>query len=361
MKNKNILIIGGDLTSNGGIASVIKAYYSVYSKGNYPFKLFLLKTYYYKDKSQLFELLIFAQSIFRFFRLILTERIKLLHIHSSADISFVRKSIFVLFGRILNKKIILHIHSSKFYDFFMSKNKFLVLCIKFILYRCDLVIVLCNDWEQKLKLKYPNAKIQRLANPVVLPQAIEKIINLEITHKFTFLFVGFFIESKGIKDLLEVSLLVKNNNINDLKIQIAGKGELEGYIKQYVDEHELNAVVELVGWVSGKKKEELYRSADVFVLPSYKEGMPISILEAMSYGLPVLSTNIAGIPDIITNNQNGFMITPGDQKALFERLIYFKDNNRVLDQMRKHNLKIIVDYSDENVFHKMVEIYQKYL
>ena len=361
MKQKNILVIGGDLTSNGGIASVIKAYYAVYRKGNYPFKLFLLKTYYYKDKSKLFELLVFIQSIFRFFQLVLFRNIKLLHIHSSADISFVRKSIFVILGKVFNKKIIIHIHSSKFYDFFMSENKFLTSYIRLVFYSCDLVIVLCNDWEQKLKTKYPKANIKRLVNPVVLPEENIKIYQASISAKFTILFVGFFIESKGIKDLLKVARMIKDKNIIDLKIQIAGKGELENYIKQFIEENKLQDLVVLVGWISGKKKEELFRSSDVFVLPSYKEGMPISILEAMSYGLPVISTNIAGIPDVITDGENGYMIIPGDTTELYNKIIYLKENKQLLDQVRINNLKVIKDYSDEHVFNMLVNKYNEYL
>lgn len=68
----------------------------------------------------------------------------------------------------------------------------------------------------------------------------------------------------------------------------------------------------------------MLNGADVYVLPSYKEGLPISILEAMSYSLPVISTRVGGIPEIIMNGKNGLLINPGDKEALYESIIKLK-------------------------------------
>jgi len=355
MSQLNVLIIGSDLTSNGGIASVIKAYHKAYIEGNYSFEISMLKTSYYRDKSRAFAVVILIKSIVRFFYLLMSKNIGILHIHSSANISFFRKSIFVILGRLFNKKVIIHIHASRFYDFFLSKNRFVTTYISFIFKLSDLVVVLCSDWESKLKTKYPNANVRKIVNPIVLPQSKNETI--QQNDVFSLLFVGFLIESKGIKDLLHLALLIKRANIKDVKIIIAGKGALENYIMEYIKKEDLHDFIDYVGWANGEIKEDLYRRSNIFVLPSYNEGMPISILEAMSYGKPVLSTNIAGIPDIISDRENGFLFTPGDVNVLYERVMYLKGNTELMNSMRENNLLKVKDFSNNKVFEQIVEMY----
>ena len=133
--------------------------------------------------------------------------------------------------------------------------------------------------------------------------------------KCNFLFLGRLGKRKGAYDLLEV---LRDNKIyyqEKVKLFIGGDGEVEHVLKR-IREYKLEEMVEYVGWVTGEKKIELLNNADVYVLPSYSEGLPISILEAMSYKLPIISTNIGGIPEVVFNAQNGYLITPGDQPAL---------------------------------------------
>jgi len=118
----NVLIVGADLTSNGGIASVIKSYYKAYKKGKYNYELFLLKTSHYKDRGVFANILLVISAIIKFIKIISTGNIGLVHIHSSAHRSFYRKSIFVILSRIAGKKVILHLHSSDFYSFFLKKS-----------------------------------------------------------------------------------------------------------------------------------------------------------------------------------------------------------------------------------------------
>ena len=83
-------------------------------------------------------------------------------------------------------------------------------------------------------------------------------------------------------------------------------------IKKLIDEKGISDNVEFPGWVRGDTKDKLLRKADVFFLPSYNEGMPMSVLDAMGYGLPVVSTNVGGIPKIVHDGENGYCCDPGD-------------------------------------------------
>lgn len=352
-QKKNVLIIGTDLTSNGGIASVVKSYFYAYEEANYDYKLYLLKTNYYKDKSKLFEILILFKSFFKALYFGLFKKVRIFHIHSSANFSFYRKSIFVILGKTLGKKVILHLHSSQFYDFFLSKNPI----VKLIIPLCDIVVVLCSDWELKLKDKFPKANIIKIENPHEFDVISEK--DSANNPVFKLLFVGFFIESKGVKDLMELVKRLKKVLKPSIVLQIAGKGELESYILEEIQKENLQEHCQLIGWISGESKKEAFINADAFILPSYKEGMPISILEAMSYGLPIISTDIAGIPDIVTNKKNGFLCQPGDIDAFYKATTALASDTNLREVISKNNIKRVKFNSKENIFAQVNDLYNK--
>ena len=87
-------------------------------------------------------------------------------------------------------------------------------------------------------------------------------------------------------------------------------------LKQFIKANHLEDIIHFHGWVSGDDKIRLLNTADAFILPSYTEGVPISILEAETYGLPILSTAVGGIPEIVSDGGNGFLFTPGDKVAM---------------------------------------------
>lgn len=87
-------------------------------------------------------------------------------------------------------------------------------------------------------------------------------------------------------------------------------------LQKEIKEAGIENIVKYEGWVNGEKKSTLLNMADAFILPSYTEGVPISILEAESYGLPILSTPVGGIPEIVVDERNGILFPPSDKQAM---------------------------------------------
>lgn len=360
MKKINILIVGADLTSNGGIASVIKCYYREWQKYNDNINLSLLKTSYYKDKKPAFEFFLFIKAFLKACIIITRKSIHIVHIHSSSGYSFFRKSIFLILSKLFLKKVIFHIHASRFYDFFLSKNMFLKFYIYQILKLSDLTLTLCYDWEERLKNYYPDVKIQTLHNPIeIKPKAYIK--STEACDILKILFLGFLIQSKGILDILEIAKRFSANDINDVKFIIAGKGDLENTLKDNIDKYCLNKIVKYVGWVTGSRKVKLLKSSDILFLPSYKEGMPISILEAMSYSLPIISTRISGIPDLVTHGLNGYIYNPGQINKFYNKLIELYYNRNQLYILGQNSLKRAKLFSSDIIFENLKAIYYNIL
>ncbi len=134
----------------------------------------------------------------------------------------------------------------------------------------------------------------------------------------TVLFVGRLVPEKAPGLLLDAVADLRRSG-EDVRAVVAGAGPLHASLRGRIDEEGLADAVELLGPVGQHDLPALYRRADVFCLPSDAEGIPVVLMEAMLTELPVVSTAVAGIPELVTP-QNGILIQPGDRRALVDAL-----------------------------------------
>jgi glycosyltransferase involved in cell wall biosynthesis len=141
----------------------------------------------------------------------------------------------------------------------------------------------------------------------------------------TLLFLGWIEPGKGVFELLEcVRTLSSRPGFPRLRLLMAGDGSAIEAVRRFVRENGLEDTVELPGWIDGLRKADAFREADLFVLPSYMEGMPNALIEAMAAGLPVVVTAVGAVPDMVDDGGNGLVIEPRDADAVtraVERLI----------------------------------------
>src|SRR5690606_19795518 len=140
---------------------------------------------------------------------------------------------------------------------------------------------------------------------------------------------------KGIYDLL--TMLKDNNELFHTKLLLRiGGNAVDGDIHAFINENGLSRFVKYEGWVSGEKKADCFAWADVYILPSYNEGLPVAILEAMSYARPVISTNVGGIPEIVYSYENGILIEAGNLEQIKEAIQFFIDYpDKILEYGKK--------------------------
>jgi glycosyltransferase involved in cell wall biosynthesis len=178
------------------------------------------------------------------------------------------------------------------------------------------MVALSSQWKQDLQKISPRSDIRVIYNPTIL-----RDISLEsgLSHQknpVQFLFMGRIGKRKGVYDIIESMRQVRSDNV---QVHLYGDGELD-QLQKLVQEQGLEHCVKVCGWIDGSTKDATFRSADVLLLPSYNEGLPISVLEAMAYGLPVLATDVGGIPEAVIEGQNGFLISPGQCDVLADRI-----------------------------------------
>lgn len=255
--------------------------------------------------------------------LMVDQNIKIVHIHTASYNSFRRSSIFVRLSKIMGRKVVLHIHGGGFKEYYASEPSF----VKRILASCDTIAVLSPFWKSYFDGICGPAKVK------VIPNIIENPLFMDVVDDgmFHLLFLGQIQRAKGIFDLVDVVKAHKTEYGGKLILDIGGGMFEVEQLKKTIDDNHLDGMVKFHGWVSGDDKIRLLNTADAFILPSYTEGVPISILEAESYGLPVLSTRVGGIPEIVGDGENGFLFAPGDKiamKADIDKLLTDRDLRR---------------------------------
>lgn len=261
---------------------------------------------------------------------------------------------------IFHKRVIFHIHSSCFDGFYLYQNNVLIRrFIQWLLRSTTINIVLCNDWMDKLKRCYNLSNVLAIRNPNP-NEFLFRNMTFNRDH-IRFLFVGFYIEPKGIIDLITSSCHIFRLGFDNFSVMLCGKGELNNQINTIIRQQKLEKIIVNRGWVSGHDKDLVYKNSDVFVLPSYREGMPIVILEAFSYGLPVISTNIAGIPEMIRHKVNGLLVTPGDTQGLAEAMIVMIKDIQLRKRMSQENLNYVQHFSAQKVAQEWRMLYRELL
>jgi glycosyltransferase involved in cell wall biosynthesis len=249
-------------------------------------------------------------------RQLIKRQVALMHCHMSMRASFWRKSLFASLARLFGVPVILHLHGSQFEAFYDSLPKFGKWLVMRQFTLANAVFVLSESWKTFILSAAPKANVVVLPNYVEMPN--QPMVETKKHTRLNILFLGVIGDRKGVYDLLPAfSAAIKTQP--ELHLRIGGNGEVDKAIllsqKLQLEDH-----VEFLGWVSGDKKDELLGDADIFVLPSYNEGLPVSILEAMSWGVPVITTTVGGIPELITDGVTGYLITPGDQLRLQQLL-----------------------------------------
>lgn len=343
---KNVLFIGPHYGLRGGMASVLKVYAQTIQPFNFS------PTYFYKNPAA--GLLYFFGAFAKiFWKLLTSPSIKIVHIHTASRGSFFRKSAIVLLAKLFRKKTVLHIHGGEFKLFFNNAG-FLKSYIKYILNTVDEVICLSDEWKIYFDSLTDKKKSIVLNNPVIIPaETTDKKISLPVKV----LFLNHINTAKGIFDVISFFNENKEWLKDSFQLTIAGAGDSE-QLQQLLVTNKLNDIIEYKGWVEGKEKETLIKNSDVFILTSYNEGLPVSILEAMAYKKAIISTNVGGIPRIVRPNENGWLISPGDKPALVTIFKEIKNNILILETYGLRSYEISKDYSPENVNKKLGRIYE---
>lgn len=169
-------------------------------------------------------------------------------------------------------------------------------------------------------------------------------------------YVGTLNELKGIKNLFKsIPQFLKNQN--NYKFMFIGDGPLMNEINAYIDENKLNNNVFIEGWVQHDDLPVYLNEFKLLVLPSYTEGLPNVIIEAMACGTPVLSTSVGAIPDIIKDNHNGFIMTDNSPNCIEGNMIRAIKSPEINNIIENANFLVAKEFDFENVRKRWEKIF----
>ena len=345
--SNKILTIGCSWkTPRGGIAQLL------YSYNEYVFSSFNFISNSCEG-SRFTKLMIFIYSLVKtVFVLLFCRNIQIVHIHTASYNSFKRSSYYIKLAHFMKRKVVIHMHGGGFTDYYNENKVF----VENVFKKCDVVVSLSDEWKSFY------SKIPTVKRVVVIENIIPSPckMNFEDDGKIHLLFLGLLVKEKGIYDLLDAFAKLEKDIRSKIKLHIGGNGDTQELIS-YIKENLLDDCVVFEGWVSGEKKIKLLNQCDIYVLPSYKEGLPISILEAMSYGMYILTCPVGGIPEVVDDNVNGKFIVSGDVNGMVKELILYSTNPDEYREKGKNSYAKVSSYFPEQVSTKLESIYRSLL
>lgn len=352
MSDRWIVMLGTEFNTKGGISAVVNAYRAGGLFERWPVRY--LATHW--DGSAWSKFTFALASLVRFVGLILTRQVAAVHVHAASRMSFWRKSPFLLLAFLSGRSVIFHLHGGGFRAFYERDCGPLArIWVRTVLGRSERVIVLSSSWQLWVNSLSPNAHTRVISNPAPavkpMPAKLAKADPM-------LLFLGAINETKGVFDLLRAVASLRHRYPR-LRLVLAGTGAVIEEVKQCAEALGIAAQLELPGWVDAQMRDALLREADVFVLPSYYEGLPMSVLEAMAAGLPVVASKVGGIPEVIDHLVDGWLVTPGDVPAIRVALEVLLADSLLRETMGKAaQQRIERCFSSERILEQIEETYR---
>ena len=352
---KRICMIVPSFEAKGGIASVVKGYRGSELEEKYDIRY--IETYC--DGGKAAKLCKALGAYLRFLKELIAFRPELIHIHSSFGASFYRKLPFIWLGSMLKIPVVNHIHGADWDEFYRDASAVRRAIIRGSYRRCSATIALSAEWKENLREVLPEDRIGIVRNfGSVMPGG-----TASPQKSNTVLFLGFLCERKGCYIIPEIAARVKEKK-PDVRFVLAGSGSTADMleIRKRIQQYGVQDNLVFPGWVRDEQKEELLQQAAVFFLPSYAEGMPMSILEAMGAGLPVVSSNVGGIPQLVEHGENGYLCEPGNVQAFVDAIVCILKDGELRACMGRKSLNIMKEnYTLEAHTAQLARIYDELL
>lgn len=292
----------------------------------------------------------------KWIKLLKTRPKTIVHIHTCSGFTFFLDGVLVCLAKLCAVPVMLHVHGAKFDHFIDRLSPMLFSLARWICRRCEYIIVLSESWKTELSKRLGEQHFVVVENGV--PTSLVYSRTAQNTSLVNILFLGNLTERKGVLDLLAVM-----PEMDHAVLHLVGGEEQPGMIEtvtQMLQDPKLKDKVKYHGVKYGQDKQRFLQDADIFVLPSYAEGLPISLLEAMAAGIPVIVSNVGGIPTVVTHEREGFLLTAGNRQELstaLDKLINSPELRETMGQAARERCQ--TQFGIDVVADKLLGLYWK--
>ena len=245
-----------------------------------------------------------------------------------------RDSIYIKIAKLFNRKVVTFIHGfdENFYESLREKPKRFSATFNY----SSLFFVLFSDYGEKLKLIGIKSPILKTTTKV--SETFTTAINHAAPRNSikNLLFVGRLIKEKGIRESLDMFALLSKRH-PDVSFCICGDGPELNYIKRIKNKDVIHGKIRCPGMLVGRDLAEEYSKGDILILLSYSEGLATCVLEAMAFGLVIITTPVGGIQDFFKNGKMGYLVDKDDLQGIISKIEYLSDNPNIIQDISIHN------------------------
>lgn len=223
--------------------------------------------------------------------------------------------------------------------------------VRGILKDTTLVIALTEHMRQEVLRYYPKARVEVIGEGV--DYGFFRRSKKADLPPNSILYIGRFVGMKGVEYLVRAFGMVREE-IPDAKLFLGGYGPEEKKLRGLAKKLGLGGV-RFLGPLDRAEMARYLKACSVFVLPSTSEGFPLTIVEAMSSGCPIVSTRVRGLPEIVRQGRNGLLVEPRDEQALARGIIRLLKDPKTRRAMSGNNIRDARAYSWENIVRQIME------
>ena len=365
-----LLIVSKDLESRGGVAN----YYRLLLEKSFRESIPIAHTaigsrstdYYCKGKWTIPYMRLYVNDILRFITALSKDRgIGIVMLNPSLiPVPLLRDGILLLLSKLLNRKVIFFIRGWDLeYANTLGGKRVLRTIIACLVSRSDRILVLANKFKNRLcEWGVPEELIL-----ITRTMFDGDLVNRRYDRTgavIRFLFLSRISESKGIREIIEAAAFLRREGY-DFELTFVGFGKDEDSVvrlKAFATEQGVAEKATFKGFLDGQKKYDEYATADVFLLPSYSEGCPNSVLEAMASGLFIICTPVGALSEVVQDCVNGRIVKARDAGDLADKMRWAIENVEEVRRLGRLN----VGYAFQNfeagvIIEQMKEIYREIL
>jgi len=357
MNQKNplqIIMLGPILTQQGGIANNQRLFLE-YA----PPEAQIYHIVTHDEGSILHRIIVFGKAVVKLVWMLLQRDIDLVHIRMSQGGSAFRQAITTFLVWVFGKPIILHAHGGEFHLFYSNLPQWVQQVLSWVFCKCRHLIVLSETWKNfyTKDLGLTSEQVVVLYNPVKLPSQVPQRSG---SQKINILFLGRIGPRKGAFDLIKAFATLPHEHKERTTLIVAGDGEVEE-ARSLVKSLNLTEQITIPGWVGQEERNALLAKVDVFVLPSYNEGLSLAMLEAMGWGLPIIVTPVGGVSEVVTQGESGLLVNPGDIEQLSEAMKSLIENESLRLSLGAKARTRVVPFDINNYWVSVLEVYRSSL
>jgi glycosyltransferase involved in cell wall biosynthesis len=281
----------------------------------------------------------------------------ILHVLSGAGYSFFRNALHIKIARRYGVKTVFHLLGQiddMYRDALEPTKRFISFCLDL----ADVHLVqspLLAEYVRKITKRPVYSIFNGVETASLHPVDGYAHSNGRVIKVITLGYLGY---QKGTYDIINAAERLKNK-CPEIEFILVGGGEIEKFEKLVASKNLLNRI-SFMGIIPDNQRTRMLQNSDLFLLPSHAEGQPIALLEAMAAGLPIISSTVGSVPEVVKEGVNGFLFQPGDIDRIATYVEFLADNKALREKMGRFNAQEAKEkYQIERVMWEIQNVYEK--